>query len=101
MTVSALSESTQFPRTDVTGQHQHTTASLGSPCVILKAVIFDEIGNVFARDLWELRELPQESTKIGKDTFDNSATLCTVEVGHRKLQVSIADASQPPVNLVD
>ena len=23
---------------------------------------------------WELRELPEESTKIGKDTFDNIAT---------------------------
>ena len=74
MTVSTLSKCAQFPRTDVAGQHQHTTASLGSSLIIFKAVIFDEVRNVFAGDLWELRELPQESTKIGKDTFDNIVT---------------------------
>src|SRR4051794_22250004 len=75
-------------------QQQHAAPLAGCALIVLKAVIDDQVGNVVARDPWELRKLAEQTAQASYHTIEDFAALLGGQLRHGHPYVPFANSAQ-------
>jgi hypothetical protein len=96
-----VSESGEFPGTEVGGEKQNAFAASVSALEIFKAVIDDDARNIFAGVAGEQADFGELASEGNEFAANQAAALARRHFREGESQIAHGNATQAPVNSVD
>jgi hypothetical protein len=100
MTLQGVSESGEFPSSEVSGEKKNAFAANVSALEVFKPVIDDYAGDIFAGVAREEADFGELASERNEFAAKQAAALARRHFGESESQVAQADATQASVNRV-